>query len=430
MLDWVNYVFNSILNNKFFKQASTLVSGTAIAQLLILAVSPILSRLYTPDDFGVFSIYSSLVVIIVVIASFRYEHAIILPKEKKQALNLVMLSLSFCGLTSIILFFIYLLVGDHIVVWLEIEGDSNWMYLVPISIFLMGSYSVLNFWMTRITNYKAIAKSQVFRSISLNTAQTSGGILNLGHIGLIGGQIIGLFVYTTYLFGIFIKEEMSNIKKYVSKDEMLKVLSEYKDFPAFSAPQALMNSISQNMLPFTLAIFYTPTVVGWYALSLKLLKMPVDVLGNAIKQVFLQKSAQTFNNNKKGMLTLYLKTTFILFLIGIIPAIILFYSSPVLFSVVMGEQWVESGLMARWMVIWLFLVFVSRPTVVLFQIFRIQKMFFVFEFIGFWFKLSILVIFGLFCDAFFTIKAFSIFNGIYYCFLMVYIYYYIKRKIR
>jgi O-antigen/teichoic acid export membrane protein len=66
-------LFNKILNNSFFRNVTTLALGTVISQIIVLASSPLLSRLFTVADFGVLSIFTSISVFFAVLSTGRYE---------------------------------------------------------------------------------------------------------------------------------------------------------------------------------------------------------------------------------------------------------------------------------------------------------------------------------------------------------------------
>ncbi|MED4079847.1 oligosaccharide flippase family protein [Halalkalibacterium halodurans] len=402
----------------FLKNVSILMSGTVIAQLLTVAISPILTRIYGPEAFGILAIYTSIVSILSVIVTGRYELAIVIPKNNKDAMNLLYLSCLIVTVVSLVTFIVMLVFNDLLSSILNFNQVNYMFFYVPLSIFLLGIYQSCSYWSTRKKQFKRLSISQVLRSTSVNGTQVSGGVMNFGGIGLIGGQILGQLVATATMVYQLFKEDRSEFVKNKNFGQAKRLLKEYKDFPIYSSGQAFVNSISQNMMPFILLFFFNPVVVGYYALSLRLLQMPVNLVGNSVKQVFYQRASEEINNNE-DISNIFLKTTLLLAAISFLPAIIIIICSPYAFSFFLGETWYQGGIYARWVVIWLFFFFIARPAITIFQIYRKQAIFLLYEVIAIIIKVAILLLVSILENDIYTIIAFSIVNSLHYIFLII-----------
>ncbi|MEM5011280.1 oligosaccharide flippase family protein [Niallia taxi] len=395
-------------SSSFVKNITTLVSGTALAQGVTFAISPILSRLYDPEAFGFFSIYTSIIMICSVIVALRYEQAIILSKKDEDATGVLFISLFFTSLNTVILFIIIALFKKQIGAILGIAEYANWLWSVPLSVFALGTYQSLNYWSTRKKNFKRLSVSLLYRSIGMSLVQLVGGMAKLGAGGLIFGQIIGQIIVSMSLWLQIWKDDNKIIKNATLNYEKLRSLAiEFKEFPLFSAPQGLLNSLSKNVPPFFLAFYFGPGVVGQYALALKLLQMPIELIGNSIFQVFYPKVTEAYNNSK-NIYNLYRKMLIYLSLFTIIPSVIIILYGTDLFSFILGEEWHVAGEYAKWLVLQLFITFINKPTIAIIRIVRWQRLHLILELISLILSIGVLIIGGIYSSPLTTIMYYSL----------------------
>jgi O-antigen/teichoic acid export membrane protein len=86
----------------FFRNVLIVMSGTALAQVLGYALSPVISRLYSPSDFGIFGSFNAVLNVIAAGVTLDYSMAIMLPRSKNDAFSLFMLScLTTVGLAGV-----------------------------------------------------------------------------------------------------------------------------------------------------------------------------------------------------------------------------------------------------------------------------------------------------------------------------------------
>ncbi|GAA0367789.1 oligosaccharide flippase family protein [Bacillus horti] len=399
--------------NKVLRHISVLLSGSVIAQLLTFLMAPILSRLFAPEAFGIFALYTSLTTILSVIVTWKYELAIVLPKSERQAANLYSLSVFITVMMSVGTLVVLFLFGETLASIFRAPELKQLIYLLPISLLALGVYQSSNFWSTRKKAYNRISISQIIRSGGVNATQVGSGLIQPGAYGLIGGQIVGQMLAAVVLSYQVLREDWAKLKSQVTKKEMLEGLREYKDFPLYSSSQAFVNAISQNMMPFLLTYFFQATIVGYYALALRLIQMPLDLLGNAVKQVFYQRASEMLNQSL-SISRFYLRSTAALAGIAFLPALVLILYAPELFKWILGTEWTEAGIYASWMIVGLFFWFVARPAVSLFQILRLQGFFFVFEATSLVIKLGGLLYIAFQGSALYTVIGFSILHFIHY----------------
>lgn len=412
--------------NDFLKSVVILMSGTAIAQIITILISPFLSRLYQPEFFGIFAIYTSIISILTVIVTGRYELAIVLPKSESEARNVFALSnlivVFFSILSSIIIYFF----GERILILMNSPEFIPWLWWLPFSVFIAGIFQNLNYLLVRKSEYGVVSKSQISRTLGVSSVQLVSGLGNNTPGGLIGGQLFGQFLATLFM-GYKLNSEKGELFKGISIREIKKMGKKYSDFPKYSASQGLFFSIGQNLPPVLLLFFYDSQVVGLFALSMRLLNLPINLIGNNFKQVFFQKASHSYNEGK-DVYKLLKKTTIILSMIATIPLLTIILWGPNIFSVFLGESWYGSGQFAQIMTLWMFSVFISRPTMAAIQIFSMQRFLLVYEIIGTVVKIIFFIITANYFNAFYAILSYSLANVLFYLILMVYVFIKVKKK--
>ena len=410
------------INNKgFFANVFTLLTGTIIAQAIPIVVSPILTRIYSPDDFGIFALYTSIISVIAVMANARYELAIMLPKKEEEAVNILALSIIVAAAISLLLFIIILLFHDNIALLLGNTKISNWLYFIPLSILLTGIYQPFNYWSNRKKQYKRLASNRMYQSTTTAGANLALGPIKDGAFGLIIGGIVSQLIATNRLIIKSIKEDNISIKD-ISFNDILKMMRRYDQLPKYSIGSGLLNSASVQLPIFILSSFFSGTVVGFYSLSHRVLNMPMSILGSAVAQVFFQTSAQLSNSDINRLKTVTYNTYKKILYIGVIPLSIVFAFGDYIFAFIFGSEWNIAGQYARLLSPWLLLVFVSSPLSNLFTVLEKQREGFLFNLFLFISRiLSLLVGAVIFKDAFLTISLFGVTGFLFWLWHCLYI---------
>ena len=343
-------------NNRFVKNVALLLSGNVIGQLIPILASVLLTRLYSPNDFAVLAYFLTVTGIISVIAGGRYEIAIMLPKENVKANALYFVSIGFTFLFTLLVTLLCFLFGEKFALVFKAEELTEFIYLIPLSILLIGLYQSANFYSNRLSSYKLMSATVVSRSFFTSSTNILIGWMKLIPGGLIIGTLVGQFIAAVVLTLGSIKELLKEIP---SSKDMLSVLKEYKDFPLKNGVSIFFNLLA-NQLPILLIgyLFQNNDVVGWYALVLRVLNLPLMTIGKSVSQVFYQ---QTNQNEKSSHRNLFVKTSKALFVLILIPALALLFAGPQLFGFIFGKTWVISGYYAQIFILFYVLRFVFSP---------------------------------------------------------------------
>lgn len=372
------------------KNILLLVTGTGLAQLIPLLVSPALTRLYSPEDFGVLATFMGVVSVVSVIAAGRYELGMILPKRDSNAFNLLALSVA-------ILFCVFVLSIVIIFPYLTIQGGNKIYYLIPISIVLISLNTIQDKYNNRYKKYKLMSTQRVVKSI-FEAFISITFILYLGlNTGLIWGVIAGYFFSSLFMLYVNRGEYKKKVV-YLNVKRLSYVAKKYIQFPKYSMPHALLNTLSSNLPIFLIPLFYGSSVLGFYAFGLKIVQAPLGLVSNAVFNVLGQKMAATYANNGdlKSIVRPVLKKLILLSML-LLPA---FFFIDDIFSIAFGPSWRVAGDYIQILSPWLFFIFISAPFATLPLIYNQQRKAYYIEIVGFISRVASLLV----CGYFFNIK--------------------------
>ncbi len=356
--------------SEFSRNVLTLMTGTTIAQAIPIAISPILTRIYAPEDFGIFSLYIGIVNFIAIVATARYEMAIVLPKSEKEAINILALSILITISIVFVITLIILFFKESILTTLNANSLGNIIYLVPLSILLAGLAQSFNYWSNRKEYFKNMSNAQISQSISIGISQPLLKYVGINS-GLILGNIVGRFVSVFVLIHKFIKNDTTSIQ-YVKKEVMLEQMIKYKDFPLVNSLHAFIDIVRNSGSVMLISSFFGTTILGFYSLSLRVLQVPIGIIGSALGQVLYKKFSSLHNDNQA--LYPYVKVVMIKLVLIALPTFgILFFIAPDLFAFVFGEKWRVAGEYSQILIPYLFMNFLISSISSIPIIFNKQK---------------------------------------------------------
>lgn len=365
-----NKILIFINKSSFIKNVLTLVSGSGIAVALPIIVSPILTRIYSPEDMGSLALFSSFVAILGSVSAARYELAIILPKKDRDAINIFIIGFIINLIFSFFLLIILILFGDFISLKLNGIISKKMLILVPIGVFFTGLLNLLNVFNNRIKKYFDLAKASVIKSITLVSIQVSLGFLLKNSTGLIIGETFSKFFANLKLLNNFIQSGFNKDK--IQKNDLIFLVKRYAKFPLYDVPATICNVSSFQLIAVFFSVFFTSSTAGLFYFTQKVLGAPVTIISNAVSDVFKERAAKDFikQGNAKEI---YLKTFKKLVLIGLIPSVILYFFVTDLFVFFFSDNWLKAGVYAEIMIPMLYVRFISNPLSSMFYIGEKQK---------------------------------------------------------
>ncbi|MGM0771047.1 MAG: oligosaccharide flippase family protein [Halobacteriota archaeon] len=356
--------------SSFINNVSKLVFGSLMAQALGILLYPVIARIYSPADFGVFQLFLSISMIVTIFTCLSYELSIMLPKDDEDSANIVALCIILLTLMSLIIGSVFVLIPEQIGSLLNAPQLSGYLMFVPLIVFLNSLFFVLNYWTSRRVNYGVIATARVVNSLSSRVAQIGIGVVRTSPVGLIFGYLFG-YLLADLLMLMKVRSDLNLFKK-ISLKDMRRLAIRYKRFPIFSVWSQITNVVSLQLTPFMLVYFFSSTVVGYYSMANQLLVLPLTLIGGATSQVFFQKASEVKNitGSLKNILGDVHRR---LISIGVLPMIIFMVIGEDLFSFFLGENWYTAGIYAKILAPWIFLRFIYAPISSAFNILEKQN---------------------------------------------------------
>jgi len=366
-----------IKNNTYIMQIATLMSGTLIAQVVTLAFIPIITHLYTPSEFGLYALFFSVVSILGLVSSAKYDQAIMLPKSDKDAQALVFLSVLITLVVVIILIIALLIFQGFFIDYFN--GNEIFLWMLPFGVALVGILQIFNAYSSRKQFYKKLATVKIVNSFSVAGIQSVSKYF-FKFDGLVLGKLFADALSLVLLIVFHIKKNTLQLKA-LSKKRMLVNAKKHKHFPKYQSFTVFLNATSQNLPVLLLASLYSPEIAGYYALTMRVLQVPSSMIGSSTRTVYYQKASKMYANGE-NIFNLYKKTTLALFKIFIVPFFIVLFFGEDIFSFIFGNQWLVAGTISQILIFWTFIGFINSPSVMSYSILNLQRMQMVVELIS------------------------------------------------
>ena len=367
-----------ISKSEFFRNTVTLSGGLIVSQAIPVLIAPLLTRIYSIELFGIYFIYSAIVVILSIFATFQYEVTLVLPKDDSDSVNLLGLSILVSFATSILLTLIILFLNHPIAVLLGNENIGPWLFFIPVSILLTGIFQSFNYYGNRFKDYKKISAGRVVKASSTAVAQIPMSFGQFEKFGLIGGMVFGQFISTVYMV-FSMRERYRLLLNEISINRMIELAKQYKDVPLYNTLMGIQNRISNHLPFFLLGHYYGLTAVSLYGLAHRIVNTPAGIISQSIGQVFFQRASEIYNENKD--LHRLVKSIYVqLIKVSVIPFILLFLTAPYLFKYIFGSEWALTGRIIQLLIPWLFMMFLNNPITSLITILNKQKVLVVYNF--------------------------------------------------
>lgn len=408
--------------NLFDRGVVVLAIGAFGGQGILLLAAPILTRLYSLEDFGLLAIYSGTLSLIVSVSSLSYQLAIPISQDDEEAANIVMLSLLMVCVTALLTLLVMLDLNGQIAELLNITKFEDYLFLLPIGVLLAGFYQVFNYWNTRNKNFSEVAKTRISQSLTSVVIQICG--FKFGAVSLLLGQISGQSAGTARLSRIAL---LSSEFKQVSWKGVANAASRYRRFPIFSAWGAALNTAGVFLPTFFIITFFGPAAAGLYGLAIRVLSTPIQAVSGAVSKTFFSYAKDAKETEQIGRLVSGIFHKLILILS--LPMFIISLVGPNFFGFVFGEKWAPLGELVRYMAIWIGLQFVTSPLTAVFFVYERQHHGLVFQVLLTFFRILGLGLGAWSNDLITTIVLFSVCNAICYLGCLIWIFVITKVKL-
>lgn len=355
-------------------------SGNIAAIVLALGASPFITRLYDPTALGLYGVFMSLVYLVGVLATLRYEAAISLPTEEKTAVNIVVL----CVVVSCVLVMTIGLITHFFgeVFWslgsvVNLRPYQNIFFLTLIA---YAGYEAYSFWIVRYQKYKQLALVRFSYSVGMISTQITAGVIGSGTVGLILGPMVGYGLGCLFLIILFFRHP--GFASSVSPLEMVSASSRYRKFAIFATPATLLVKVNSHLPTLLMASLYSLEVAGFCALAQRVVSNPLSALSQPVSRVFFSRAAELHRENLPGLSNLYTRTLSRVLKLAVLPLVIGMAFAPPVFAIVFGERWREAGLFCTIMAPMIFTQLLATILSSSFDVLEKQRYQFAVSFVG------------------------------------------------
>jgi len=411
--DYLNW--KKLIKNKSLKNVMVLTSGTVLSQVLPILFFPILSRLYTPADYGVLGLFMSISMLLMLISNLQLNYAILIPKEDKEALKVLMTGLHLIIFFTVISLLLVIAFGGGITQLLSSSELKPWLYLLPATVLFSGANIQLSAWFNRTGQFNVISSSRVTTSLVTVFFSLTFSQVIIGSGGLLISYFLGSLSSFFILF-INFKKRQSIFP--ISYKELIQVVKANKNYPLFTLPTELLNNLTQQLPLYIFSMYSGVQTVGWFSRGRQILGLPINYISGSVSEVYKQKASEAFRNNPSALKPLFFKTLGYLFLFSIVPFLLLGFFSPFLFAFFFGENWRQAGVFTQCLVVMYFFKFVISPLTFNFLLMGKQRINFAFHVITIF-----LILIALFCGLYLfksEVLALILFSGVYSIFYLIY----------
>lgn len=384
-------IIRDLFKSSFGKNVIMLTGGTVFAQTLTALLSPVITRIYSPEDYGIVTVYTAILGMISLLGALSYDSAIPIADDDEKAINTLSLCIIILFLFTSILILLLVFFGNNILRLSDADTLLKYKYFIPLGFFATGLYTIIAKWAFRKKDFHSITKTKYSQSIIGNITKIGLGLLSFGPIGLILGRILGQSAGISTLAKPLIKTDKDLFKK-INKKGILWSAKRYINFPLFSAPSLFLVSFSSQIPVIFISNLYGSDTVGFYGLALTITFLPMTLIGKSVQDVFYGEAANIGKSNPKRIKQLSNKLLKKLILIGFFPMIILVFWGPFLFSFVFGINWYNAGIYSRLLTPFVFSHFIFHPISTIFSIFEQQKKSFVLNMLKI---IMVLIVFGI-----------------------------------
>lgn len=344
--------------SEYFRHILTLLGGSASAQLILLAIAPVLARLFAPTDFGVFALFVAISSVVGMIATGRYDIAIFLPRDHSEARLLFVLAVGLALLAGIVItgIAVALVVGTRLI-------EQSYLplgLLLGLAVALQGWSQSSSVLANRLQLYPAMTRSRIAGSLGIAVFSCLFGWTHWAAMGLIFGKLAGQALEVVLLQFSLQRHFRANPVT-CTRSNLLAAGRKYRNFLRFSTIEGLLNSLFRQVPVFALSGFFSAQAAGLFNMVQNLIAKPLGMVSTAFGQVLFQQAATRSHDNPTQLRSFLLKNLYLLTVLVLPASLLLLPFTPALFALVLGSPWRTAGIYAAWLMPFFALSFIKSP---------------------------------------------------------------------
>lgn len=365
---------NEGASGRIFRNIVILLTGTGIAKAVGFLTVPLVTRLYTPEVFGLYSLFTSIVALLSPVLSLRYSAAIPLPKREETAKVVLLVSLGLLIITTSLVAGLLLLTPELILSLFSAERLLPYAGLLVVFIFFAGLYEILSSWAVRRHSFRAIARTAVTQSIVGGSGKVGFGMVGLDKSGLFIGQVLSQAAACLTL-AIQAWRDMAKIPGRFRQSRAIFSLRYYSDFPRYRLPSQMLLAYSLQAPVLYIAAGHGAAAAGQLGLALTALALPIALIGQTTGQAYYAEVARIGKSNADEILRITKAVIARLLMLGAIPALALAITGPWIFPIVFGDRWHEAGQLASILSPYLLFQFTATAIINVLNVFNRQDLY-------------------------------------------------------
>ena len=363
----------------FARGLTILTSASVVQSLITFAAAPVLSRLFSPEQFGIAGLLQVVAAIPIIAATGQYHVAFGIARNGIEAINIAALSLLLVTLLSLAMLSPMLTLQVHPELLPDFLAPvAPYFWTVPSLMVVVGTINVFRVWEIRLARYRATVGNRLLETAGMNIMQIGLGLIGAGALGLILGRLLGMGAAAVH--GLFIMLHPLGRRGFrsMSRRRVCTVARRHWRFPVYHLPAGTLSVIAQQVTPILLGALYSLASVGFFWFAHRLLERPSIVFGANVARVYFQHAADQ-RRARKPVFGLFWRSTGLLFVVGIIPFSAVIAYGPPLFAFVFGAEWETAGHYARWLALASFVELIASPSRTSTSLFGLQGFLAVFE---------------------------------------------------
>jgi len=359
--------------SQFIRNVAKVSSGRLSAMIIGIVATPIVSRLFDPEDYGVAAVVIAAIGITAILLPLSLERAVLYPKENSKAGQVLVLALF---VSTFMAFFVYAILGICLFIWpdaAERSGMGVFFWIFPIGGLLVALRGIATIACIRNEQFTTIAAADVTdAAVNSSTRILWGVFLTSSTVGLLFGYLLGVIVAAS-ICSIHLFRLLLRIQTPITVSSMRSVLIEFRDYPIFRAPARFAFSAAERLPVIALGLMFPAATVGFFAMANRAAALPLQAASQSIKDVLLRK-IMGYRQNDQPMAQSLVKVAIVLGITGAPMFLVLFLFGEELLSWILGDRWASAGRVVEILTPYLFIVWMGSFTSTVFETLRLNQL--------------------------------------------------------
>lgn len=341
-----NRLLKKIGSSDFIKNSLTLSGGVALAQVLPFLFYPVLGRIFTAEEFGLLAVLTSITSVLAVVGSGKYESGILVAGDKNEAANLalfaVVMGLATMAVSWVLMQFVLIW---PLTAWLDEPQLEHWIFVCPLAAFFIIVFNVYNEWCVRESYFKALSVNKIVNSAAITLSKTLLGFVKICSQGLVVGDLVGRAISAA---GCVVRAlyHDGNTFRQARWAEMRRCAVKFKEFPKYTMPGQLLNTIGQAIPILLITAFFSKDEVGQFSMAMTIFAIPINVISTALRDVYRQRANEEYRQRGECLAS-FDRLLKLLLLLGGAGLLLFVWFLPWLTQLFLGAQWLPAGQYAQ-----------------------------------------------------------------------------------